>query len=54
MVDRNLGGDCCRDGLRTLQTAANLVAIIVCSLVNFVLGDRFVFEAGPTVTSISM
>jgi putative flippase GtrA len=34
--------------------AANLVAIIVCSLVNFVLGDRFVFEAGPTVTSISM
>ncbi len=25
--------------------AANLVGIVVCSLVNFLLGDRFVFEA---------
>jgi putative flippase GtrA len=27
-------------------TIANLIAILVCSLVNFLLGDRFVFRAG--------
>jgi len=33
--------------------AANLIAIVVCSLVNFLLGDRFVFdvERGPAANS---
>jgi len=33
--------------------ASNLLAIVVCSLVNFLLGDRFVFdvEAGPAANS---
>lgn len=32
---------------------SNLIAIVVCSLVNFLLGDRFVFdvEAGPAANS---
>jgi putative flippase GtrA len=34
--------------------ASNLVAIVICSLVNFVIGDRFVFaaEANPTANSV--
>jgi putative flippase GtrA len=31
---------------RVNVTAANLIAILVCSLVNFHLGDRFVFRGG--------
>ncbi|MGO9402249.1 MAG: GtrA family protein [Terriglobales bacterium] len=33
--------------------ASNLIAIVFCSLLNFVLGDRFVFdvEAGPAANS---
>jgi putative flippase GtrA len=38
--------------LRFDYVAANLLAIIVCSLVNFALGDRFVFEAGPKAPAI--
>jgi len=35
--------------LRLNYVASNLIAIVLCSLVNFMLGDRFVFdaEAGP-------
>jgi putative flippase GtrA len=33
--------------------AANLVAIVLCSLVNFLLGDRFVFEAGENAAATS-
>ncbi len=32
-------------GMRVPALAANVVAILACSLVNFVLGDRFVFGA---------
>ncbi len=31
--------------------AANFVAILVCSLVNFVLGDRFVFREPPPLSA---
>lgn len=31
--------------------ASNLVAIVVCSLVNFVLSDRFVFETAANLVS---
>jgi putative flippase GtrA len=31
-------------GFRVNVTVANLIAILVCSLVNFLLGDRFVFR----------
>src|SRR5271166_2797230 len=37
--------------LRLNYLASNLVAIVLCSLVNFLLGDRFVFEAGRTNVS---
>ena len=39
--------------LKVNYVVANLVAIVVCSLVNFLLGDRFVFqaEANPAATS---
>ncbi len=39
--------------LRLNYVASNLIAIVLCSLVNFVLGDRFVFdvEVGPAATS---
>jgi putative flippase GtrA len=33
--------------------AANLIAIVLCSLVNFLLGDRFVFEAGENAAATS-
>jgi putative flippase GtrA len=33
--------------------AANLIAIILCSLVNFLLGDWFVFEAGENAAAPS-
>jgi putative flippase GtrA len=33
--------------------ASNLIAIVLCSLVNFVLGDRFVFEAEANSDAIS-
>jgi putative flippase GtrA len=32
---------------------SNLVAIVICSLVNFLLGDRFVFDAETKPASIS-
>jgi putative flippase GtrA len=31
--------------LRVNYAVSNLVAIVVCSLANFLLGDRFVFES---------
>jgi putative flippase GtrA len=39
--------------LKFNYVASNCVAIVVCSLVNFLMGDRFVFdvEAGPTANS---
>jgi putative flippase GtrA len=39
--------------LKLNYVMSNLVAIVVCSLVNFLLGDRFVFEAEarPATTS---
>ncbi len=39
--------------LRLNYVASNLIAIAFCSLLNFVLGDRFVFgvEAGPATNS---
>jgi putative flippase GtrA len=39
--------------LKVNYVVANLVAIVVCSLVNFLLGDRFVFvaKANPAATS---
>jgi len=39
--------------LKLNYVASNLVAIVVCSLLNFLLGDRFVFdvEAGPAADS---
>ena len=39
--------------LKLNYVASNLVAIGVCSLVNFVLGDRFVFEADAKPAVIS-
>src|SRR5258708_15202588 len=33
--------------------AANLIAIVLCSLVNFLLGDGFVFEAGDNAAATS-
>ena len=33
--------------------ASNVIAIVICSLVNFVLSDRFVFEAEATPAAIS-
>jgi len=33
--------------------ASNVIAIVICSLVNFRLGDRFVFEAEADLASIS-
>ncbi len=39
--------------LRLNYFASNLCAIVVCSLANFLLGDRFVFEAGDQPTAIS-
>jgi len=33
--------------------ASNLIAIVVCSLVNFLLGDRFVFETESKSAAIS-
>ena len=33
--------------------ASNVVAIVICSLVNFVLSDRFVFEANAKPAAIS-
>jgi putative flippase GtrA len=37
--------------LKFNYVASNLFAIAVCSFVNFLLGDRFVFEAGRTNAS---
>ncbi|MBZ5666166.1 MAG: GtrA family protein [Acidobacteriia bacterium] len=34
--------------------AANLLAIVVCSLVNFVLGDRFVFETEEKPDAVAL
>jgi putative flippase GtrA len=39
--------------LKVNYVAANLIAIVLCSLVNFSLGDRFVFEAEENSASIS-
>jgi putative flippase GtrA len=39
--------------LRLNYIASNLVAIVICSVVNFLLGDRFVFDRGTTPTAIS-
>ena len=39
--------------LKFNYVASNLVAIVVCSLVNFLLGDRFVFEIRKNPTAIS-
>ena len=39
--------------LKFNYVAANLLAIVVCSLVNFLLGDRFVFEAEAGSAAIS-
>jgi putative flippase GtrA len=33
-------------GLRASVVVANIIAILVCSIVNFLLGDRFVFSQG--------
>jgi len=33
--------------------ASNVIAIVICSLVNFLLGDRFVFEAEAKPAVIS-
>jgi putative flippase GtrA len=38
--------------LRFNYVLSNLIAIVLCSLVNFLLGDRFVFEAEADPTSI--
>jgi putative flippase GtrA len=39
--------------LKLNYLVSNLVAIVVCSLVNFLLGDRFVFEAEARPATIS-
>jgi putative flippase GtrA len=39
--------------LKVKYVASNLLAIVLCSLVNFVLGDRFVFGAEENPTAIS-
>jgi len=39
--------------LKVNYVGANAVAIVLCSLVNFALGDRFVFEAEENSASIS-
>jgi putative flippase GtrA len=39
--------------LKFNYVVANLLAIVVCSLVNFVLGDRFVFDAEEQPAAIS-
>ena len=39
--------------LKLNYVVSNLVAIVVCSLVNFLLGDRFVFEAEERTATIS-
>jgi putative flippase GtrA len=39
--------------LKLNYVAANLIAIVVCSLVNFLLGDRFVFSADENPAPIS-
>jgi len=39
--------------LRLDYVASNLIAIVLCSLVNFLLGDRFVFEAEESRAAIS-
>ena len=39
--------------LKFNYVASNLIAIVLCSLVNFVLGDRFVFEAEANRAAIS-
>jgi putative flippase GtrA len=39
--------------LKLNYVVSNLVAIVVCSLVNFLLGDRFVFEAEARSATIS-
>jgi|SRR5208337_613309 len=45
---RSLAGE-----LEFNYVAANLVAIVLCSLVNFLLSDRFVFEAKENPAAIS-
>ncbi len=39
--------------LKFNYVASNLLAIVICSLVNFVLGDRFVFDAEAKSAAIS-
>jgi putative flippase GtrA len=39
--------------LKSNYVASNLIAIVLCSLVNFVLGDRFVFDAEAKPATIS-
>jgi putative flippase GtrA len=39
--------------LKFNYVASNLIAIVLCSLVNFVLGDRFVFDAEAKPATIS-
>ena len=39
--------------LKLNYVAANLIAIVVCSLMNFLLGDRFVFDAGEKAAATS-
>ena len=39
--------------LKLNYVASNVIAIVICSLVNFLLSDRFVFEAGETPAAIS-
>ncbi|MGD0790596.1 MAG: GtrA family protein [Terriglobales bacterium] len=39
--------------LKFNYVASNLVAIVLCSLVNFLLGDRFVFDAEAKPAAIS-
>jgi putative flippase GtrA len=39
--------------LKFNYVVSNLLAIVVCSLVNFLLGDRFVFEAEARPATIS-
>jgi putative flippase GtrA len=40
-------------GLKWNYVASNLFAIVACSLLNFLLGDRFAFEAEKTPAAIS-
>ena len=39
--------------MKVSYVAANLIAIVLCSLVNFLLSDRFVFEAGEKAATTS-